>query len=185
MEKLKIEFRPNYKYEDYLQWEGKWELIYGVPYAMSPSPVFIHQVVSNNIILELNDALKNCTKCTALFGLDWHIKNESDDTVVCPDNVVICKEITGKFIENAPGIIFEILSPSTEEKDRILKYHLYQGEGVKYYVIVDTANKVAEVFELQNKKYRKIIEAKKDKVLFDLGKCKVSFDFSKIWYIKK
>ncbi|TCK06622.1 hypothetical protein [Phorcysia thermohydrogeniphila] len=27
---------PHYTYEDYKHWEGKWELIEGIPYAMCP-----------------------------------------------------------------------------------------------------------------------------------------------------
>jgi hypothetical protein len=40
---------PHYTYDDYVHWEGKWELIDGIPYAMSPAPVPKHQVVSNNL----------------------------------------------------------------------------------------------------------------------------------------
>jgi hypothetical protein len=32
------EWLPNYNYSDYSKWPGDWELIYGFPYAMSPSP---------------------------------------------------------------------------------------------------------------------------------------------------
>ncbi len=31
---LKAEYLPHYTYDDYIQWKGDWELIYGVPYAM-------------------------------------------------------------------------------------------------------------------------------------------------------
>ena len=34
---------PDYSYSDYVKWEGRWELISGIPYAMSPSPIFFHQ----------------------------------------------------------------------------------------------------------------------------------------------
>ncbi len=43
MSELKIEYLPKYKYDDYKQWEGKWELIHGIPYAMSPALGFEHQ----------------------------------------------------------------------------------------------------------------------------------------------
>lgn len=35
----------NYTYEDYLKWDGQWELIDGVPYSMAPSPSFTHQYI--------------------------------------------------------------------------------------------------------------------------------------------
>ncbi len=34
---------PYYTYEDYLRWEGQWEVIEGIPYAMSPMPRPEHQ----------------------------------------------------------------------------------------------------------------------------------------------
>ena len=39
-------YRPHYTYDDYCQWEGRWELIEGMPYAMSPAPVPAHQRVA-------------------------------------------------------------------------------------------------------------------------------------------
>ncbi len=35
---IKKEYFPEYNYEDYKLWDGDWELIYGIPYAMSPAP---------------------------------------------------------------------------------------------------------------------------------------------------
>ena len=38
MEALKkYDYTPNYNYEDYKQWEGDWELIGGLAYAMAPA----------------------------------------------------------------------------------------------------------------------------------------------------
>ena len=36
---LKVEDLPHYTYDDYVQWEGRWELIKGIPFAMVPAPV--------------------------------------------------------------------------------------------------------------------------------------------------
>ena len=54
---LDINELPNYCYEDYKRWEGNWELIYGVPYAMSPAPLIKHQRISNNIAWQLKNLL--------------------------------------------------------------------------------------------------------------------------------
>ncbi len=48
-----IEYLPHYTYEDYKQWEGKWELIGGVAYAIALAPMIEHQIISNNIAWEL------------------------------------------------------------------------------------------------------------------------------------
>jgi hypothetical protein len=50
---------PHYTYEEFCQWEGRWEIIEGIPYAMSPSPVPKHQRVANEIKAELTLALRS------------------------------------------------------------------------------------------------------------------------------
>jgi hypothetical protein len=35
-----VKILPHYTYVEYEQWEGQWELIEGIPYAMSPLPSF-------------------------------------------------------------------------------------------------------------------------------------------------
>ncbi len=42
-------YRPQFTYTDYCLWEGRWELIDGMPYAMSLSMVKRHQVISGNL----------------------------------------------------------------------------------------------------------------------------------------
>jgi hypothetical protein len=44
-----VKILPHYTYADYVQWEGQWELIDDIPYAMSPSPVPKHQRIANNL----------------------------------------------------------------------------------------------------------------------------------------
>ncbi len=170
---------PRYTYEDYKNWEGRWELIEGIPYAMSPSPGWKHQMISNNIAWQLKESLKECKECTVLLPVDWKI---SDDTIVQPDNLVICYEPGEKpYITKAPSLIFEVLSKSTALKDREIKFRLYEREGVKYYVIVDPEDKIARVYKLENGRYIKVCDATDEKVEFDLGKCNFEFDFSLIF----
>jgi Uma2 family endonuclease len=79
---LKRNNLPKYTVSDYEQWEGRWELIDGIPFAMSPLPNTKHQWINSNIIYELKSALKECNGCRAYMPIDWRI---SDDTVVQPD----------------------------------------------------------------------------------------------------
>ena len=64
---IAAKYRPYYTYEDYCQWEGRWELIEGMPYAMSPAPIPEHQRVSVLLNFEFSSKLpelviegKNC-----------------------------------------------------------------------------------------------------------------------------
>ena len=172
---------PRYTYEEYKLWEDRWELIYGYPYAMAPMPMIKHQNISSNIAWQLKELFKDCEMCQALLPVDWKI---TEDTIVQPDNLVICHKPTNEaYISKAPVIVFEILSKSTAKKDTTVKFDLYEQEGVKYYIIVNPKDNVAKVYELKNGKYIKMCDATDEKVKFSIKKCKenFSFDFKKIW----
>ena len=165
MATVRVEDLPHYSYDDYKIWEGRWELIDGIAYAMAPSPIFAHQNITAEISYELKSILKKCKKCKSVLAVDWKI---ADDTVVCPDNSVVCSEITTDFIEDVPKIIFEVLSPSTKKVDRNRKYNLFQEQGVKYYILVEPKGNFAEVYELKNHFYKLQGEFTNETYSFDL-----------------
>lgn len=169
---------PHYTLDDYRRWEGRWELIEGIPWAMTPSPGYTHQLVSHRIAIQLEEGLGDCQGCEALEALDWII---SEETVVQPDNLVICFKPEGDYLTRAPSLIFEVLSPSTAQKDRTLKYRLYEREGVKYYGLVDPENRVVKIFRLFDGHYGKAADLSRETFEFDLGPCRFGFDFSRIW----
>lgn len=178
---LKLEEIETYTYDDYVNWKDRWELIDGYPYMMAPMPMIKHQRVSNKIARQLDVIFEDCTKCQVLLPIDWKISN---DTVVQPDNSVIChKPLNEAYITKAPRIIFEVLSKSTAKKDMGIKFNLYEKEGVLYYVIVDPDELIAKVYKLKDGKYIKVCDATDEIVEFDLKECKEikEFDFSKIW----
>jgi len=178
----KNEYLPNYTYDDYKQWEGDWELIYGVPYAMSPAPNITHQEINSKIMYELMGTLKGCKNCKALPEVDWKI---DDETVVRPDSLVICHlEKTNTYLSQTPKIIFEVLSPSTKSKDRNFKSLLYAQNGVKYYILVEPAGMFAEVYKLINGKYKLEGEFKEETYRFDLdNECTFDFSFKEVFDI--
>ena len=110
----RIEDLPRYTYDDYVQWEGKWELIHGIPYAMSPFPSIQHQAISHKIDVALAKSLEGCEHCQALLPVDWKIDN---CTTVQPDNLVVCGKPEGQYLTITPTLIFEVLSPATASKD--------------------------------------------------------------------
>ncbi|MDR1735724.1 MAG: Uma2 family endonuclease [Oscillospiraceae bacterium] len=141
-----------YTYADYRTWDDsqRWELIDGVPYAMSP-PLTAHQRVSRELFRQIADFLddKPCEVFAAPFGVRLNADAE-DDTVVEPDLVVICDK--SKIDENgcngAPDLIIEILSPSTASYDKVIKYAKYLAAGVKEYWIIDPRDKTVTVHHL-------------------------------------
>jgi hypothetical protein len=61
---------PQYTYADYLHWEGNWEIIDGIPHAMSPAPGMRHHHISGKLYLALSNALAaSPCNCTAFYPL--------------------------------------------------------------------------------------------------------------------
>ena len=179
MSAIKKEYLPNYTYDDYKKWEGNWELIYGVPYAMAPAPMIKYQAISNKIAWQLQNILQECKTCQALLPVNWKI---DENTMVEPDNLIICHTPHHEaYLTKAPKVIFEILSKSTATVDKNLKYELYEKEGVSYYIIVDPKESIAKVYRLKEGRYIKVCDAYEDSVDFDLNECSFTFDFAKIW----
>lgn len=150
-------FIPHYSVEDYLAWEGDWELWDGIPISMSPSPNYFHQSVGAKLLSEFSQQLRGdpCgQKCEAVYELDWHV---SESTVVRPDLMVLCEKPKGQWVEKPPSVIVEILSPSTREKDLVAKRDLYAENGVSYYLIIDPDKESIVLLELDSEgTYREI-----------------------------
>lgn len=136
---------PHYTIEEWEKWEDRWELIEGIPYAMSPLPVPLHQIICGNLFSILKDALKDCEQCKVYLPLDYKI---SEDTILQPDILVVCGEIKNKYLDFAPALVAEVLSPSTALKDRHSKFSIYEQQGISYYLIIDPVKKILEVYEL-------------------------------------
>ena len=118
----------------------------------------------------------NCKKCSVYDPLDYKI---ADDTILVPDILIICGEVKKKYIDFPPALIAEILSPSTALRDRNTKYHYYQQEGVKYYLIID-AEKTIEVYMLKDEQY--ILQPYDNSSEFFLNDdCIITSDFREIF----
>jgi len=148
-----ISYRPRYTIDDYLQWEGDWELWDGVPVAMSPSPDYSHQSAGRGLFKQVLRQLETegCEdRCEALYEIDWHVDR---DTVVRPDLLIICEKPEGRWIEKRPEFIAEILSPSTRQNDLVAKRELYAASGVIFYLIVDPEERSAQLLEWKEGSY--------------------------------
>ncbi len=145
---------PNYTYEEYCQWEGSWELIDGIPYAMTPAPTPRHQRIAVNagVILHQQLKAKNCS-CTIYQPIDVKI---NEHTVVQPDLLIVCAPIDKPYLDFPPTLVVEILSPSTRDKDLHTKKELYADFGIKYYLIIDPDNISIDVHLLNERVYDKL-----------------------------
>ena len=172
----------NYTYEDYQQWDGRWELIDGIPYAMSPAPHPQHQRIVARVWKELSTNL-TCSKCPEcevfISPIDWKIDQK---TVVQPDVAIFCEESNKPYFTKTPPLIVEVLSKSTVLNDFNIKFKLYETQKVKYYIIIDPDKYIADIFRLQQDRYqlqKKIVQ--KEIVEFTWHGCQTKLDFGNVF----
>ena len=144
-------------YADYKAWELKpgerYEIIDGIAYAMS-APNTEHQQISIILSAELYNFLKGkkCQPIAAPFDVRlFYEEDESDDTVVQPDLVVVCdaKKLGKEGCRGAPDLVIEILSPSNSAIEMHRKLQVYWDAGVREYWVIDPEEKVVEVYSFE------------------------------------
>ncbi|GHV94499.1 hypothetical protein AGMMS50293_08190 [Spirochaetia bacterium] len=148
-------------YADYKEWELKpgerFELIYGEAYAMA-APNTAHQTISMRLSIEIGNFLKGkkCQPFAAPFDVRlFYEEDESDDTVVQPDLVVVCdpEKLGKEGCRGAPDLVVEILSPSNSFFEMIRKIELYETAGVRECWIIDPEHKQMAIYCLVEGKY--------------------------------
>ena len=151
-----------FSYADYLSWvdQERYELIDGIPFAMTPAPSFEHQDILAELLTLFRNHLKgtNCKAVGAPFDVRLFgetLSNEKIDTVVQPDITIVCdkKKLDQYGCNGTPDLVIEILSPSSIKHDRWTKYKLYERAGIREYWIVDPTNQTIEVFKLTGSQY--------------------------------
>ena len=169
---MSLAYQEFYTYEDYKNWEGDWELIEGVPYAMAPAPVKKHQFLAYSIARELGNSL-NCEECEVLGEVDYKVNEE---TILKPDVVMTCNDNGINYLIKAPEIVFEVISPSTARRDEVYKFKIYEEEGVKFLGLVYPNDLVAKIYKNENGKFQKIGDFTNEKFDFEICGIKVDFD---------
>lgn len=170
---------PHYTYNDWVNWEGQWELIDGFPYAMSPMPLPKHQRIAAAVSSEFYNALKNCKRCNVYQPLDYKI---SDEIIVQPDMLVVCDTINKKYLDFPPALIVEILSPSTALKDRHSKFTIYENQQIEHYIIISSEKEEVEIYTIENGTYRLKQTGRELSYTFSFNAdCTATIDFKEIW----
>lgn len=149
----------HYTLADILGWDEKerYELIDGEP-VMLATPLRIHQKIVSEFNRQLGNFLegKKCQVYPAPFAVRLFEGAgdlpENTDTMVEPDITVVCdpEKLDDIGCKGAPDFILEVLSPSSQRHDRLVKFNLYQTAGVREYWIADPANRIVQTFLLEN-----------------------------------
>lgn len=123
--------------------------------VVTASPLTRHQRVSRNLEVALHihvheSGIGEVFDAPIDVLLDRH-------TIVVPDLVFVSKRrseiIQRHAIVGAPGLLVEILSPSTAARDRDTKARLYGRFGVEHYWIVDPEKQELQVYVLAGATY--------------------------------
>ena len=115
------------------------ELI-GGEIVVTPSPATRHQRLVMRLTLSLGNHLEAHPHQGEVFIARFDVVMTPYD-VVEPDLLVVLGDqrdiLTDKNVRGAPGLVIEILSPSTRKRDQTLKRQLFDREGVREYWMVD------------------------------------------------
>lgn len=126
--------------------DAKYEYIDGQVYLMSGGSL-AHSRISSNTVRALEDALAD-VPCY-VYNSDASVRL-SASRYAYPDISVSCDQADQPAVEQlqvqAPRVVIEVLSDSTEGKDRIRKAHLYRAcPTIQEYVLIATKYQAVEV----------------------------------------
>jgi len=142
--------------EDYLEFErnsdSRHEFVDGEIFAMAGESLS-HSRICMNLARETGNALKG-KSCEALSP-NMKVRTTSASLFSYPDLTIVCGEPlfhdTKKDVLINPQVIFEVLSPSTAEYDRTVKFQKYRmgNETLTDYILVSQDKPFVEHFRKQ------------------------------------
>jgi Uma2 family endonuclease len=154
---IPLQERVKFTYQDYLNLpdDGKTYQIINGELFMAPAPSPYHQRVSLQITIRLSEFVSR-NQLGRIFYAPCDVVLSEED-IVQPDLFFICREryyiIGDRYISEAPDLVVEILSPTTERLDRFSKRDLYERYGVKELWMVDPMRKEIEVLSLHGGRF--------------------------------
>ncbi len=114
---------------------------------VTPAPSPAHQHVLLRLSLALHGFVEDQALGVVLPGVDLLFV---EGTLLCPDLLFVPNDgragITSRGVETTPGLVVEIVSPSSRATDRVLKPQRYRDFGVPEYWVVDPDARVVQVW---------------------------------------
>ena len=170
---------------EFIEWEReqeyKHEYIAGKIFAMAGASIN-HNKILTNIIVVTGSYLKD--KSCNIYPSDLRVAVKSKNSFFYPDATIVCGE--PEFDEDSvkdtvknPAVIFEILSPSTEDYDIGKKLFFYmQIESLHQYIIIDSRSVHARItIKMENGTWKFLeLTEKNDTFLIDSIELSVSLN---------
>jgi Uma2 family endonuclease len=172
-------------YEDYvtLPDDGRRYEILDGELVVTPAPTTRHQLVSGNLEMILRAHVRAHDLGTILDAPVDVILDQA--TVVQPDLLFVSKAkghiVEERAVEGAPDLVVEILSPTTEHRDRGAKMKLYARFGVAHYWLVDVEAQVVEVRMLADGTYQLVGTYERQDVLPVAFLGDLAIDMAEVW----
>lgn len=138
---------------------NRYEIMGGL-LSVSPSPTLQHQRIAGRIYAALERYFDEIGGGEAFpapvdVELSMHDIVEPDVVVVLDANASVKRT---KRIVGAPDVVVEVISPSSELRDRARKAALYAMSGVREYWLVDPGTRTFDVLTLQGSDYTKLAQ---------------------------
>jgi Uma2 family endonuclease len=119
---------------------------------MSPAPVPKHQLCVANVYDLLKGLVPDGRVFFAPVGVFLDEGNVPEPDLVWVSEGGKCR-IGDRYLEGAPDLIVEVLSPGTALRDKTTKFRLYEQHGVNEYWLADPDAQYLEVWRLDGKKF--------------------------------
>jgi Uma2 family endonuclease len=113
-----------------------------------------HSTIKSNVAVAFRDALP--ASCRAYVS-DPRVVTAT--AVMYPDVQVVCRPLAPDDDRvTDPTIVFEVLSPSTQRRDRVDKWREYQRiESLQHFVLVEQPERRVEVYSRTGTGWRLVI----------------------------
>lgn len=178
-----VNSRTKLTYQDYVQFpmDGRRHEIVDGEHVVTPAPETYHQHVFGGIFSQLFPQIQT-RGLGSVFAAPTDVELSEVD-VVQPDAVIVLEAhrqiVTPTKIKGVPDLVIEILSPSTQERDRGLKLELYRKAGIPEYWIVDPGEHCVEQWVLERGGY--VLRAKESPEISPLRPEGVRVDLTQVW----
>jgi Uma2 family endonuclease len=130
------------------------EIVEGGRLSMAPAPTAAHQIVSANLFDILRSNTRQHGGVVLAAPLDVIFDEQN---ITQPDLLYLAPEhknlLQSRGIFGAPDLIVEIVSPSSQHRDFVVKHALYQRFGVREYWIVNPGLATIDVLALEGDSY--------------------------------
>lgn len=147
-----------WRYADYLRLPddgNRYEIIEGVLYVAN-APSIEHQFTVSEILFQLKLFVRDKV-LGQIYTAPIEVHLAENTKPVQPDVLFIRADrqpaLGAQFLEGAPDLIVEVISPSSIRLDRHVKFDIYERSGVAEYWLADPKAHLVEVYTLSNGEY--------------------------------